>query len=208
MAESENREKYPSNAYRNISPNAQNQDQKKKREAPSPVAKGKEKKKSIGERLTDSFLAANGEDIKERVIFDWVIPGIKNILEDIVHMLLFGDKPDSRITRSRGESRISQVRYDKYYDKRRERDEYIPQKKSRNPELIFGTRADAEDVLTRMFDLLSEYGRVTVKDLYSLADMPTDFAMSNWGWRDLTGSSVVEVRGGYLIKFPRSEELR
>lgn len=201
-------EKYPSNTYRNVSPNSQNDSKKQKREDPSPIAKGKEKKKSLGERLTDSFLAANGEDIKERVIFDWVIPGIKNILEDIVHMLLFGDKPDPRITRSRGESRISQVRYDKYYDDRRKKDEYIPQKKSRNPELIFGTRSDAEDVLTRMFDLLNDYGRVTVKDLYSLADMPTDYAMSNWGWRDLTGSSVVEVRGGYLIKFPRSEELR
>lgn len=201
-------EKYQNNSYRKTSSQKSSNESKTKHDPPAAIAKGKEKKKSFGERLTDSFLASTGEDIKHSIIYDWMIPGIKNMVENIVHMLLFGDKADPRITRSRGESRISQVRYDKYYDDRRRKDEYIPRKPNRNPEVIFTTRSEAEDVLTRMFDLLSEYQRVTVKDLYSLADMPTDFAMSNWGWRDLTGASVVEVRGGYLIKLPRTEEMR
>lgn len=201
-------ERYPSNVYRNVASRPLNQEPPKKEE-PKPVAKGKLKKPSIKERLTDSFLAANGEDIKERVIFDWVIPGVKNILEDIVHMLLFGDKPDPRIIRSRGESKIGGIPYNKYYnDDRRRKDEYIPRSRSRDPEVIFTTRSEAEDVLTRLFDIVSTYGRATVKDLYSMSDMPTDFAMSNWGWRNLTGSSVIEVRGGYLLKLPKTEELR
>ena len=207
MDDREREERYPSNAYRNIQTKNKTTE-KIKKEDPKPVAKGKEKKPSIKKRLTDSFLVSNGEDIKERVIFDWVIPGIKNILEDIVHMLLFGDKPDPRISRSRGESRVDGLKYSRYYKDPRQKEEYIPKPRTRDPEVFFQTRSEAEDVLTRMFDMVSDYGRVTVKDLYLLSDMPTDFAMSNWGWRTLTGSSVVETRGGYMIKFPRVEELR
>lgn len=207
MDDREREERYPSNAYRNIQTKNKTTE-KIKKEDPKPVAKGKEKKPSIKKRLTDSFLVSNGDDIKERVIFDWVIPGIKNILEDIVHMLLFGDKPDPRISRSRGESRVDGLKYSRYYKDPRQKEEYIPKPRTRDPEVFFQTRAEAEDVLTRMFDMVSDYGRVTVKDLYLLSDMPTDFAMSNWGWRTLTGSSVVETRGGYMIKFPKVEELR
>lgn len=204
---SENNEKYQNNSYNKIKSTKLGS---KKPDPPKAVAKGKEKKKSFGEKLTDSFLSTSSDDIKDRVIFDWVIPGIKNIIEDIVHMILFGDKPDPRISRNRGESRLSQIRYDRLYDDRKRKEEYIPRKATRNPEVIFGTRSEAEEVLVKMFDQVSEYGRVTVKDLYLLADMGhlTDFAMSNWGWRDLTGSSVVEVRGGYMIKLPRTEEMR
>ena len=81
----EREERYQGNSYRNRSKQPESQ---KKKEDPKPVAKGKLQKPSIKERLTDSFIAATGDDIKERVIFDWVIPGIKNIVEDIVHMLL------------------------------------------------------------------------------------------------------------------------
>ena len=74
MEDHEREERYQGNSYRNRS----NQPSPKKKEDPKPVAKGKLQKPSIKQRLTDSFLAANGDDIKERVIFDWVIPGIKN----------------------------------------------------------------------------------------------------------------------------------
>lgn len=205
MEEREQEQKYQGNSYRNRTP----QPQLKKKEDPKPIAKGKLQKPSLKQRLTDSFLAANGDDIKERVIFDWVIPGIKNIMEDIVHMLLFGDKPDPRISRSRGESRFNGgVAYSKYYNDRKQREEYIPKQRTRDPIVTFPTRSEAEDVMTRLFDMVSEYGRVTVKDLFLLSDMPTDFAQSNYGWRSLIGSSVVETRGGYMLKLPKVEELR
>ena len=204
VEEREHEQKYQGNSYRNRTP----QPQQKKKEDPKPVAKGKLQKPSIKQRLTDSFLAANGDDIKERVIFDWVIPGIKNIMEDIVHMLLFGDKSDPRISRSRGESRYGGVAYSKYYNERKQKDEYIPKQRTRDPIVTFPTRSEAEDVLTRLFDMVSDYGRVTVKDLFLLSDMPTDFAQSNYGWRSLTGSSVVQTRDGFILKLPKVEELR
>lgn len=202
MLENKN-EEYQSNAY-----NKSKLSLTKEREEPKPIAKGKEKKPSLRERLTDSFLAVNGDDIKERVIFDWVIPGIKNILEDVVHMLLFGDKADPRISRSRGESRFGGVDYRKISEDRRRKDEYIPRSRKRDPEIVFTTRKEAEEVLVKLYENVDKYGNVTAKDLYLYADMQPEFPMSNWGWRNLTGSSVVEVRGGYLLKLPKMEELR
>lgn len=203
------REERSGGIYRNIS---RKQETEQKKEDPKPVAKGKEKKKSIGQRLTDSFLCTSGDDIKDRVIFDWVIPGIKNIMEDILHMILFGEKVDPRIKRERGESRMSVRPYNKYYsDDRRDKERYIPsdrERRSREPEVIYPTKADAEEVMVKMFDIVADGQRATLKDLYSLSDMPTDFAMSNWGWRDLTGMDVVQVRGGWMLKMPRMEELR
>lgn len=210
MSSLENRgeEKYPSNAYHNITKRPLGE-KEEKRPDPDPIAKGKEKKPSFRQRLTESFLSTSGEDIKDAVIFDWVIPGIKNIVESVVHMILFGDKTDPRIIRSRGESRLGGgLPYNKYYDDKKRKEEYISRPKSRQPEVVFTTRQEAEEVMTKMFDEVSKYGRVTVKDLYSMSDMPTEYAMSNWGWRNLTGTTVVEVRGGYMIKFPKVEEMR
>lgn len=202
-------QKYQGNAYRNIQLRERSKEKNKKEEA-KPIAQGKLQKPTIRQRLTDSFLAASGEDIKDRVIFDWIIPGIKNIVEDIVHVLLFGDKSDPRILRSRGESRLGDVRYSKYYKDRRGNDEYIPKPRTRDPVVTFPSRDRAEAVMTGMIDELAKYGRVTVKDLYIMSNLgiPTDFAMSNWGWRDLTGISVVQARDGYMIKLPKVEELK
>lgn len=207
MDDNDRNEKYPSNSYRNISPNSGKSSTEKRKDL-TPVAQGTEKKKSIRERLTDSFLATNGEDIKERVIFDWVIPGIKNILEDIVHMLLFGDGVVRNSDRSRGERRLLRKEYNKYYDDDRKKSESSFESKSKNPELTYSSRAEAQNVLNKMLDILDEYNRVTVKDLYSISKMPTDFAMSNWGWRDLTGSKPIPYGDRWLLKLPKSEELR
>lgn len=208
MADNERNEKYPSNAYRNITPNVNKPSTEKKKDL-TPVAQGAEKKKSFRERLTDSFLASSGDDIKDRVIFDWIIPGVKNILEDIVHMLLFGDGVTRDSGRSRGgERRLLRKSYDKYYDEDKRKNDSELQNRSKNPELTYPSRAEAQDVLNKMVDILDEYGRVTVKDLYSLSKMSTDFAMSNWGWRDLTGSKPIPYGNRYLLKLPKSEELR
>ena len=207
MADNERNEKYPSNAYRNITQNVNKPSTEKKKDL-TPVAQGSEKKKSFRERLTDSFLVSSGDDIKDRVIFDWIIPGVKNILEDIVHMLLFGDGVTRDSGRPRGERRLLRKSYDKYYDEDKRKNDSELQNRSKNPELTYPTRAEAQDVLNKMVDILDEYGRVTVKDLYSLSKLSTDFAMSNWGWRDLTGSKPIPCGNRYLLKLPKSEELR
>ena len=66
----EREERYQGNSYRNRTKQAE---QQKKKEDPKPVAKGKLQKPTIKERLTDSFIAATGDDIKERVIAEQIL---------------------------------------------------------------------------------------------------------------------------------------
>lgn len=202
-------QRFPPNDYTSIKPRAQDiPSGDKKKDEIKPVARGKTKKKTFGERIAENFLATDREEIKEHLLFDWLIPGIKNAVEDIIHMLLYGEATDPRIRRKRGESRVERVPYNSIYDgKRRRDDEYIPRKRNRSPELIFDTRQDAEEVLSTLFEYVDDYGVATMKDLYSLADMPTDHTMYKWGWYDLREATVVKVREGFLLKMPKAEPI-
>jgi hypothetical protein len=195
-------EKLPGNSY------IKKEENKEKTRTDKPVAKGKEKKRTVTEKLMENLLATTKKDVRDYIIFDWAIPTFKTMIEDTVHLLLFGERSRGSIRRDRGESRIRHFPYDRSYDgDDRGRDEYIP-RRSRQPELIFDTRGEAEDVLDAMYDILRDYKRVSMKDLYSLADMPTDYTMTYWGWYDLRDASVVKVREGFALKMPRAEDIR
>ena len=212
-------EQFPSNSYRNIKP------AKKEESPPAVKSKGQndgkkgrvtEKKKTIGERIAENFISTDKEEIREHVVFDVIIPVIKTVIEDIVHMFLYGGGSDSRIIRERGESRPRYVYYSQKSDDRRRRDdEPISHRGNRRPELIFNRRSDAEQVLSGMCEFIDDYGKATRKDFYNVVfevsdgelNFPTDYTMTRYGWRDLSTASVVQVREGYLLKMPRAEVL-
>lgn len=70
-------------------------------------------------------------------------------------------------------------------------------------ELVVATRAGAELVIDRMYDLLSRDGVVTVADFMDLLGEPADYTMQKYGWIDLRGSQVVRVPQGYLLDLPK-----
>ena len=74
-------------------------------------------------------------------------------------------------------------------------------------EIILGTRVEAEEVIDRLFDLLSKYDNASVADLYELVGITANFTDEKWGWTDLRGASVAKVRNGYLLDLPRPEPL-
>ena len=207
-----NEEKYANNSY-SSKIGLSRINQPKKNEELVPVASGTEKKKTITEQLAESFIASNMEDMKRSLIFDWVIPGAKNIIEAMVHMLLFGNgSPSSSgrsiLGRSSGESRLRKV---DIYHNGSSGDVYIQNKVSREPEITYPTKEQADRVLLELRKRLTEYHRVTVKDFYTLSNIQqTDFAMANWGWRYLPEIlQPLQVRGGgWVLKMPRTEEMR
>lgn len=211
-------EEYPGNIYTTprIKPPAQPQKQMPVKEEPE-KKKGRvtEKKKSFGERIAENFLATDKEEIQDHIVYDFLIPGIKNVIEDIVHMILFGGRADSRIVRERGESRPRYVSYDKKYqtETKRRDDEYILKRGDRRPELVFNRKSDAEQVLSGLCEYIDDYGKVTLKDFYNIVtevtegdiNIPTDYTMTRYGWTSMATSSVVAVRGGYLLRVPKAE---
>lgn len=56
-----------------------------------------------------------------------------------------------------------------------------------------------------MNDIISQYGVVSVLDLYDLADVSTDnYAANKYGWTDISGCKAIRVRDGYILKLPRA----
>ncbi len=208
--------RFPGNAYTNIKPKGEAPQQST--DIPKPDEKKKPKikptKKTVGERIAENFLAADREDIKEHLLFDWLIPEIKSAIEDIIHMVLYGTRGGSRGSRNRsGGGRYTP--YNSIYDERkRERErggDLDPTRQNfRRIRLTFYAREDAEEVLGDLRDSLEESsgGFVTVKELYSLAELPTNSTMYKWGWFDLRDARILREGEDYTLEMPRAEVIR
>lgn len=71
----------------------------------------------------------------------------------------------------------------------------------------FNTRREAEDVLSRMDDLIVEYGFISLEDFYELCGVPHGPADHKYGWKSLDGAEVILRDGMYEIKLPTLQEL-
>lgn len=74
-------------------------------------------------------------------------------------------------------------------------------------EVIIPTRAEAEEVVDQLFDILSRDGVTTVADLYEIVGVNAERRDERWGWKDLRAASVRRIRTGYLLDLPKPELL-
>lgn len=168
------------------------------------VVKGQVKSKKKN-KFADTFISEDAASVKEYIIFDVLIPAAKNAISDMVttgiQMMLYGE------VRGGSKSKGSKVSYSKYYDDRRERD-YDRRSRTRcgydYDEIILESRAEAEEVLNSMDDLLERYGLVSVADLYDLVGVTGNYTDNKYGWTNLRHASVQRLRDGYLLKLPRA----
>lgn len=177
------------------------------------VTKGKvvRKKKSLGKKFAETFLGADDvESVAQYVIYDVVVPAVKNMFADTVsnsvEMLLFGKTRGSRTRRDKGKSYVS---YGSYYDRERSRgSNRTLSNSSRNrhdfDDIILEDRGEAEEVLSFLVDLIDEYGMASVGDLYDLVDISKSYTDNKYGWDNLSMARIEPVRGGYVIRLPRT----
>lgn len=172
------------------------------------------RKKPLGRRFVEAFTGDANKGVGEYVLLDVIIPGIKDILADAsittIERSLFGDDIPGRRTRRTNGGGGGFTSYNRMSSgsrgSSRDRDR-APRRESRRsadiPEVILETRVEAEMVLSDLFELLSKYDVVTMRDFLSLVGESHNFMDEDWGWTDLRGSRVHRIRGGYLIDMPR-----
>lgn len=162
------------------------------------------KKKSSISKFADEFISEDAKNIKSYVIGEVLIPSAKKVISEIVtnvvDILLYGG--------SRGGTRRStadRVSYRNYYDRdaRPVRDTTSYNSYSYD-DIILSTRGEAEDVLSRMDELMDTYGLVRVADLYDLVGITGSYTDNKYGWTNIRSAEVVRVRDGYMIKMPRA----
>lgn len=194
---------YKPNSYK--SKEESSNDEKKKIEK---VVTGevKTKKKSEIKKVADIFISEDIKNVKSYILMDVLVPAIKKAVSDIVtngiDMILYGG------TRAGRSSSVSNVSYRSYYDRRDDdRHSYttpLTRAAYDTEDIILQTRGEAEEVLTRMDELISMYGVVSVADLYDLIGKTCSYTSNKYGWTNIRNAEAVRVRDGYMLKLPKA----
>lgn len=178
------------------------------------------RKKPLGKRLTENFVGGDAKNVWGYVMFDVLIPAAKDTFADAVSQgverMIFGEaRSSSRRTGGRpgNGSYISYNRYSGSNSGPRREEPQRPALSRRGrathdfDEIILQTRVEADEVIDRLFDLVSKYESATVADLYDLVGIQGNYTDDKWGWSDIRGAGVTRVRNGYLLDLPRPEPL-
>lgn len=178
------------------------------------------RKPSLGKQFRNTFIGGDAKTALSYVVFAVLIPAAKDALAEAgamgIEKLIYGDS-----TRKRGGSgpmsNLGHVAYNRMSGAapQRDRPASMPQMLPRRSrarhsfdEIVIPSRQEAEDVIDRLFDLISKYDSATVADLYELVGLASTHTDNKWGWTDLRGASVGRVRGGgYLLDLPQAEPL-
>jgi hypothetical protein len=173
------------------------------------------RKKSLRKQFKETFVAGDARTAIRYVLFDVLLPAAKDTVVEAgsqgIEKLIFGD------SRRRGSTRpqtgpYGNIDYRRYSSGSRfSGPERAISRESRArhnfDEVVLDERAEAEEVIDRLFDLVSRYEAATVADLYELVGLSSTHIDNKWGWTDLTGAGVTRVRGGYLLDLPDPESL-
>lgn len=166
----------------------------------------KSKKKSGIQKMADAFIQEDAQNVKSYIFMEVLIPALKKAISDVVtngiDMILYGETG-----RSRKSSPGSKVSYRSYYDDRRDDRRAVRSSRSSGydyDDVIIDNRGEAEEVLSRMDEILDKYGVVSVADFYDLVGIAGRYTDNKYGWTNLQNASVVRVRDGYVIKLPRA----
>ena len=197
-------EDYTSNSHKSkeIMPKPTEDTHEKKHEA---VVSGEVKttKKSGLSKFKDVIVAEDASNVKSYIFMDVLVPAIKKALHDTVTGaadMFFGMSDSSRRTTA------SKISYRSYYDDKNDRNLSSTARTAFDYDnIVFSSRGDAEAVLSAMEDILSQFGVVSVGDLYDLTDISTsNYTINKYGWTNIRSAQVVRCRDGYLLKLPRA----
>lgn len=178
------------------------------------------RKPPLGKQFKETFFGGDAHSAWRYVISNVMIPAIQ---DTIIEMVQSGIERVVRGDRSRRSSSapLGRVNYRSYAQQRSApawQDDRPPMPRTLSraararhgfDEIIIDTRQEAEDVIDRLYDLISKYEEATVADLYELTGLESTHTDHTWGWVDLRGATIRRVRsGGYLLDLPEPESLR
>lgn len=169
----------------------------------------KTRKKNGLEKAKSVFISDDAANIKNYVVMDVLIPAMKKAISDIVtngiEMILYGETG-----RTKRSSPAGSVSYRNYYDRRDDdrRTYKTPTRVGYSiDDIVLETRGDAEDVLSRMDELVDTYGVVSVADMYEMVGITGNYTDNKYGWTNIRNARPVRVRDGYLLDLPKPQPI-
>jgi hypothetical protein len=187
---------------------------------PVTTAETRRRKHGLGRKFKNTFIAGTGRDALSYMVEDHIVPEIRdmlvNALQGGIERLFNGDRA-TRPRPGRSSWMNNNTGHVNYQGMSTSSVSSAPKSMSSKArarhafdELIIPSKSEANDVLDRMYDILSRQGNVSVADLYALTGVRAEHTDMKWGWTSLHGSRAVHVNklGGYLLDLPEPEELR
>lgn len=169
----------------------------------------KTKKKTGVTKLADIFIEDDVDSVKSYIVGDVIVPTIKKTIYDVItgslDMFFFGGTGGGGRARSTAD-KVSYRNYSSYSNKRESRPTTRTTGYSYD-EIVLDSRGEAEEVLTRMDELVSTYGIVSVADFYDLVGVTCQYTDNKYGWTNIRNAQVMRVRDGYMIKMPKAMPL-
>jgi hypothetical protein len=186
------------------------------------VTSARQGRKPLGRQFREVFFTGDFRTAIGYGVTHVVIPAIQDTILDVINVsmsrLILGDSrargARTNFTRPNpsGNMDYAGISRGPYRgDDRPPQPRQISQSaRSRNSfnEIIIPDRGEAEDVIDRLYDLISQYDVALVADLFAMTGIQASHTDQKWGWRDLEG---VHLRrhgsGGYALQLPAPEPL-
>lgn len=193
-------------------------DDKKTTNPPEKVVKGKVTipKKTLGEKLTETFVMADLESVVKSIVSDTIVPKIKSticdIFESLPRMLLYGDGKSRPKGSGSSASRNETTPYYKYnrpssYDSGYGSAEpsAVPYRRTSVENVEFENRSDAEAVLTELRERIYSEGCVSVNTFLTVIGRPEEhsYTKTQYGWNSLADARIEATRNGWVLKLPK-----
>ena len=169
-------------------------------------------KKPLSQKFLDTFVNEDANDVKSYILFDVVIPGIKNTILDVLEMAFFGstssrkrsssDKSSDRVSYSSMYKSESRDKKERRNSRRYEHDDNVDYK-----HIVLKNRLDAADVVDQLHRRIHEYGSASIGDLFDVLELPGRYTDHNWGWTSTDDIGIRRVSNGYLIDVAEAEYL-
>ena len=167
--------------------------------------KVKTKPKSGVSKIADIFISEDVSNVKSYIMMDVLVPAVKKAISDIVRdgidMILYGESRGRRSSTT--SSYVSYRDYSRSDDRDRFRDSRT-RSGYNHDDIILESRGEAEEVLTRMDELIDTYGVVSVADLYDLIGKSCEYTDNKYGWTNIRNAEPIHVHDGYMLKLPKA----
>lgn len=175
-----------------------------------------QRKKPLGRRIAENFTGADAQSVGQYVLFEVVLPQIKDLIYDVgasaLQRALFGERGGSKSYSSA--SRKGHVAYNTIasaaVSKVSQNAKPAASASNEFGEIIVETRGEAQEVMDKIGNLIETYGMASVSDLKAAVGLTGSFTDESFGWMAMGGTDVRRVGGqqpGFLLIFPRPEQL-
>lgn len=166
------------------------------------------KKKSVFAKMRDMFIAEDANKVGGYILMDVLVPSIKRAIVDIIKSsadMIFGTTGSK--TSSTTKYSYGGIPYVNYSSPNKKPEVPVARSQYEIGDINFENRADAENVLSQMDDIIGTYGQVSVADLCDLVGAPCDYAANKYGWKNLHDAVPIRTAHGYSLRLPRSTPL-